>query len=325
MTPESLTSITHMAKAEGSAQTELRAKYTERLTNLKTPITEAIKDYREALKDGLFEDQAGEEEESGEKRKIALQTKINTLVERAEKLKAQLDSPEPLPAITLDLTTTYSHPDGHQETIHLDLEQKLQDFTTFYQQNNIDLPSNFEDIIHDLWERNQTEIQTAIEQNGFDDLLLIPANLSLPDLADKLKMENGIYEYSNFTDGGSFTQAQDQHPNQDRIVLVHHTQNLADRPELASTLNTLGQDVKLDQALTLTDYLIFQKKYFEETNQHLDVNGWTWLATKSGARLVGALWNPDVGRLLVHAYALSSSDPSLGVRPSRSFFWSSSL
>ncbi|KKS76457.1 MAG: hypothetical protein UV50_C0021G0001, partial [Parcubacteria group bacterium GW2011_GWB1_42_9] len=66
----------------------------------------------------------------------------------------------------LELTVDYSHPDGRNETIHLDLEQKLQDFTPFYHSNQIDLPPNFEDIIHDLWERNQAEIQTAIEQNG---------------------------------------------------------------------------------------------------------------------------------------------------------------
>jgi len=321
MTPESLTNITQMAQsADTPPQEKLRASYTERLATLQHPIIEATKEYQTALAEEAFEDQTGEEAGAGEKRRKVMQNKITTLLDRAEKLKTQLDSGEPLPTFTPDLTTTYHHPDGHSETIHIDLEQKLQDFTTFYQQNHLDLPANFEDIIHDLWERNQTEIQTAIEQHGFDDLLLIPAGLSLPDIADKLQMENGYLEGSNFTTGGSFAGATDPQPDQSRLVLVHHSQNLEDRPELVATKNVKGQDLNLDHLLTLSDHLIFQKKYFTETNQHLDVKGWTWLATKSGARLVYAGWGPVGGRLSVGAYDLSILPPNLGARPSRSFF-----
>jgi len=135
-----------------------------------------------------------------------------------------------------------------------------------------------------------------------------------------MKMENGNWESANFTAGGSFAGAISQNVDKPRIILVHRTQNLKDRPELKKTLNIKGQDVKMDQALTLEDYLIFAKKYFEETGKHLDEDGWTWLTTKSGARLVYSHWAPDSHRLYVYAGDLGFQFGHLGVRPSRCFF-----
>jgi len=139
-------------------------------------------------------------------------------------------------------------------------------------------------------------------------------------LAEKMKMQNGYYTGSNFDSGGGFAAAASQNADKPRIVLVHKTQNLKDRPELAKTLNVKGQDVKLDQTPTLEDYLVFQRKYFEETGKHLDEVGWTWLSTKSGARLVNADWLPDHGELNVSALDLDYQASDLGARPSRSFF-----
>jgi hypothetical protein len=150
--------------------------------------------------------------------------------------------------------------------------------------------------MRDIWERNQTEMKQAIEQNGFNEILIIPPTPNIGDLSDKMKMENGYYDHikSSSTvqtlNGTPFT-----NPNTDkpRLILVHKTQKLKDRPELEQTLNTKGKDIKLDQALTLEGYLIFQRKYFEETGKHLDEDGWTWLATKSVARFVNSYWHPD--------------------------------
>ncbi len=165
-------------------------------------------------------------------------------------------------------------------------EQKLQDFQRFYQSHNINLPPNFADQIRDIWENNTQKIEQAIEQNGFDDMLLLPGGIPLPELNAKMTVGyKPTYEGDNFKAGGSFALAKSQKTDKPRLVLVHKTQNLRDRPE---TLNIQGQDVKQDQILTLEDYLIFQRKYFEETKKHLDEVGWTWLATTSGARLVGA-------------------------------------
>jgi hypothetical protein len=219
-----------------------------------------------------------------------------------------------------EISTSYTHPDGKKEIITLDLEAKLQEFISFYHKTKVDLPPDFENTIIDIWNKNQSDIEKAIEQDGFDDLLLIPGNIPLTDLKDKMTMENGYYTGSSFDQGGGFAGAVSQNVDKPRLILVHKTQNLKDRPELKKTLNTKGQDVKPDQALTLEDYLVFQRKYFEETGKHLDEDGWTWLATKSGARLVYSCWDPGVHRLRVDASGVGAQDDDLGVRPSRCFF-----
>ncbi|MFA6258817.1 MAG: hypothetical protein WCX79_03935, partial [Candidatus Paceibacterota bacterium] len=96
---------------------------------------------------------------------------------------------------------------------------------------------------------------------------------------------------------------------------------LEDRPELAKTLNTKGEDVKLDQTLPLEDYLIFSNKYYEKNKKHLDDNvNYIWLATKSGARLVNSRWRLGDHGLCVGANGLRYRFSILGVRPSRCFY-----
>jgi len=313
-------------KKPEKSQAELRAVLEQKLKSLKPTLQEGIKEYEQALKDDVFEDADGEQEDTGVFRKDALQEKIVALFDRAEKMKARLDSKERLPQAQEKIQVNYSYTNPktnkveHQETITLDVEAKLTDFLSFYQKTNINLPLDFEDTVRDIWDRNQTEIEQAIEQNGFDDLLVIPGDIPLADLADKMKMENGYYTSSNFDEGGGFTGAVSQNIDKPRLILVHKTQNLKDRPELKQTLNTKGQDVKLDQALTPEDYLVFQGKYFEETGKHLDEDGWTWLATKSGARLVYSGWSPVLHELHVNAFDLTRQRGDLGIRPSRCFF-----
>jgi len=149
----------------------------------------------------------------------------------------------------------------------------------------------------------------------------MPANLDLPDL--HTKMTEGYEttdEEPNFKSAGSFASAKSQNVDKSRIVLVHKVQNLNDNPELAKTLNIKGEDAIKSEILTLEDYLVFQRKYFEETNKHLDEIGFTWLATKAGARLVGAYWSPSKSRITVLTDDLDDLDGDLGARPSRSFF-----
>ena len=322
----SFETTTQMAKsAEKSkkpekSQEELRAILEQRLIALKPILQEGIREYEEALKEGVFKDVEGEQEGAGDLRKDALQDRLTAIFNRAENMKAKLDSQETLPQITSEISASYTHPDGKKETIALDLEAKLQEFISFYQKTKIDLPPDFEDTIRDLWERSQIEIEQAIEENGFDEMLIIPGNIPLTDLKEKMTMENGYYESDNFISGGGFAGVVSQNTDKTRLILVHKTQNLKDRPELEKTLNIKGQDIKLDQTLTLEDYIIFQRKYFEETGKHLDEVGWTWLATKAGARLVDSHWNPDLHKLNVNAADFGYQRGSLGVRPSRCFF-----
>ena len=206
------------------------------------------------------------------------------------------------------------------ETIIVDLEKKLQEFLDFYKKTGIELPPNFEETIKEIWFRNLDNIQKAIEENGFDEMLIMPGGISLPVLADRMKVGNGYDKYESFKNGGDFAGAESANVDKPHLVLAHKTQNLKDRRELAHTLNIKGQDVKMDQALTLEDYLVFQKKYFEETGKHLDEDGWTWLATKSGARLVYSSWDPGNSKLSMSAAVLDYRYKVLGVRPAHTFY-----
>jgi len=310
----------NLEKQEKS-QAELREALNKRFLGMRDIIKQATDEYMTALQDGSFEDQDGEEEKSGESSKDALQNKIDGLFTRAEKIKATLDSKEKLPNFTDSISAIYTRPDKKIEIITLSIEEKLKESCSLYKNTKLDIPPDFADSIREIWENNIDNIQKAIEENGFDDILLMPANLDLPDL--HTKMTEGYEttdEEPNFKSAGSFASAKSQNVDKSRIVLVHKVQNLNDNPELAKTLNIKGEDAIKSEILTLEDYLVFQRKYFEETNKHLDEIGFTWLATKAGARLVGAYWSPSKSRITVLTDDLDDLDGDLGARPSRSFF-----
>jgi len=85
--------------------------------------------------------------------------------EKTEKMKATLDSKEPLPQIQEEISVNYTYTNPttniveHQETITLSIEQKLQDFLSFYKKTNIDLPPDFEDTGKHLNDYNQNSSQ----------------------------------------------------------------------------------------------------------------------------------------------------------------------
>ena len=316
MSIENLTPSTQPEKSQAELRTILESRITSSISTLDTDI-EA---YQQALKDGLFDDKEEEEEGVGEQRRATMQKRLTSQIEQAEKLKELLDSGQELPQSQPDLSTSYTRPDGRVETITLNLESKLQEFIDLYAQTNINLPPNFKDTIRSIWNNNQVEIEKAIQQQGFNELLILPGNIPLPELKDKMSMENGYLEGSNFTDGGSFVSAKSPNVTKARIVLVHNAQDLQDRQELAQTLNIKGQDVKLDQALSLEDYIVFQRYYFEKTGKHLDEVNYTWLNTKSGVCLVYSCWSPDDGRLGVLAIDPGVQASILGSRLSRCFY-----
>jgi len=305
-----------LPKRQEKSQAELRQELERRFLALKPQLDNGIKEYQEALNNETFTDQEGEEPGTGEKRKQAMQTSLKVLIGKAEKMKKLLDSKQDLPQFTSEISVNYK-----QENITLDFEQKLDQFLAFYQKHQINLPPDFADTSRDIWQNNLDAIEQAIKENGFDELLIIPATPDLTDLHDKMtKGYVATYQGDNFKAGGSFAQAQSQNIDKPHLVLVHKAQELTDRTDLASTLNIKGQDVKLDQTLTLEDYLIWQRKYFDETGKHLDEKRWTWLATMSDSRLVRAGWDPSNDRLDVIAIALDFQYSALGARPSRGFF-----
>jgi hypothetical protein len=307
-------------KRPEKSQEELRVTLETKLRSMKPVLEEGIKEYELTLKEGAFLDADGEPEGAGEARKEEMIKKLDALFGRAEKMKETLVSKEPLSQPVPELSVVYTSPDKTKETITIDLEAKLQEFLAFYQKTKLDVPPDFHDVIRDIWDRNHSEMERAIKENGFDEVLILPANIPLTDLKEKMKMENGYYEGTNFQAGGSFAQAISQNADRPRIVLVHSAQNMKNREELKKTLNTFGSDVNLGEALSLEDYLVFQKSYFEKTGKHLDEDGWTWLATKAGACLVRSGWDSGDRKLCVNARVLVYRRDDLGVRPSRCFF-----
>ena len=333
MSHESLIQLAKSAKSREKpekSQEELRATLEKKLSSLELTLQDGIKEYEQALKEDLFEDAEGEEEGAGEARKEAMQTKLTDLIARAEKMKARLDSSEPLPQTTPEISVTYTHPDGKKETITLDFEAKLQDFISFYQKTKVDLPPDFEDTLREIWDRNQAEIEQALEQNGFDEMLLVPTTPDLADLAEKMKMESGYYFYQVKED---FSNVKSQNVDKSRIILIHK----ATLPEIQTKtgldvyLNITGEEAQKlfkkdpDKYMaTLEDFMIMERKVFEETGTHLSdytKKSSQWLpGSKVGACLVYSDWDPGNHRLGVGARDLEFRRDYLGVRPSRCFF-----
>jgi len=321
-------------------QAELRKALEKRFGTFIKEVEASLDSYDEMLETGEFDDKGDEELGAGEKRKALVQSKIENMMNRAEKMKATIDSKAELPQSTpvINVVFTYNHPNTGkietQEIIRLNVEQKIAEFLDLYKKTGLELPPDFEELVAEIWNRNSAEIQEAIEQNGFDDILLVPGNIPLSELADKMKTGNGYYTGSNFDAGGGFTGAVSQNVDKPRIILVHKKETLKEITEktgLDTHLNITGGDAeKLYKAdptgyiSTLEDFLVLERKYFEDTGKHL--SDWNkksahWLpGTKSGARLVYAGWFPSVGELSVDANDLDSLYEDLGVRPSRSFF-----
>ncbi len=206
------------------------------------------------------------------------------------------------------------------EIMGLDVEKALDKYTTLFQETGIALPDDFKEQVEDIWMRNGHEIEEAIKEKGFDEMIIAPANIPLVEIAEKMKMANGYFTGSNFDNGGGFAGAVSTGVDKPRIILVHKTQNLKDRPELKATLGVKSEDVKIDESLSLDDYIIFSKKFNIDTGKHLDEDGWTWTPrTKSGTRFVDSYWYPGFGELRVNANDADYSNSSLGCRSSRYF------
>ncbi len=235
--------------------------------------------------------------------------------------------PEPIEA-------AYSYKDKEgkekEKTITFDFEILLESQRAFYLKHSIELPSDFDETMSDIWDRNEEAITQEIKVNGFDELLMIPGDLDLPTLHTKMSVGyNATYEGSNFKTGGSFAGVREE--KKPRLVLVHNTANLNDAPVFGAP-GIQAKDIMEENQLTLTDWLIWQRMFFDGKGEHPD--DWnkksaTWLPGSTipvdptdpskGFRVVDANWAPSVGRLVVSASDASDSNPFLGCRLSRSF------
>ena len=228
------------------------------------------------------------------------------------------------PAKTLSADFRLKDDSGKEsvETIIIDFEQRLRESADFYRKHGI-AAEDFESEMEDIWERNHDQIREQIEKFGFDEILLIPEGVPLSELHEKMsKGYSATHEWSGFKDAGSFAGVIEDRKGL-RIVLLHkkNAQNIKDHPLLKKTLGKTAEAIIAEgEKLTLAEYLIFQRQYFEEFDKHPDADGWTWLpGSKSGTRVPGASWDPGGGQLYVHAAGADYSNSNLGGRLSRSF------
>ncbi len=116
-------------------------------------------------------------------------------------------------------------------------------------------------------------------------------------------------------------------------MLVNSAQNLQDDPSLKKTL---GEELKYltnissddkGYPLTLEEYIIFQKKYFEETGKHLDEKNLVVLSSYitadkdgnySGSQICSGR-DKDTNKLGIETCKRERQDEKIGVRESYHF------
>lgn len=165
---------------------------------------------------------------------------------------------------------------------------------------------------------------------------------------------NQTWQSDDFKKSGSFAGVKNLEKPKYRIILTKGEQNIykTNDPLLKATLGknmetllgltgaeitkkiqskqSLGVDFQTEiggkkiivqaEGLSLAEYVIFQRAYFEKNQKHLDESGWTWLPKSfSGPRVVDASWDPVARQLSVNARGSSISIGILGLRLSRSF------
>ena len=290
-----------------------------------------------------------------------LQNKFRSAVEvanktgnpdQAVKLKADFDKnaeelKQLLSVSSNSISTEYIYKDDEgkktKETIKIDIEKKLKQSILFYKEHKIDLPKDFENTIKGIWVNHEDEITKEIQKKGFDEILIVPGGLSLPELHKKMTSGNAYESYwkdKNISDmvGKSFEWVKET-TNKTRIVLLHwkNAQNIGDRPELGKTRREIAEKfIKAGEKLTLTDYLIFQRQYNEKTCSHLDNEGSTLLPGATinvkNRRLPGttfrddvkyvvhASWSRNYDTLCVGASEADNSRSDYGCRLSRTFY-----
>ncbi|MEK7587177.1 MAG: AAA family ATPase [Patescibacteria group bacterium] len=218
-----------------------------------------------------------------------------------------------------------------KEIIEIDFTEKLDLAMEFYKKHSLEIPVDFEERMQTIWEENRMAMQEQIEEFGFDKLLIIPGNIKLDDAFDKemtkgYKKKDGTVGEPTYWGVKKTEIVSDARSSKNRLILVHKNNaiNLYDSKEtlplLKETLGKKAGSFKVEEGMTIEEYAILQRVFFEETGEHLDEKGATWLPrSKVGAQVVYAYWNPDSGRLGVDASALGYSNPVIGCRPSRCF------
>jgi len=282
--------------------------------------------------------------------KIEIEEKLKSLKEKItpKKIIAKFSNPE---------TTKTENKD---KDIEIDLEKEIQWQKEFYKKHK--LPEFNEHEVKQILRINKKGIEKEMAQYGYNQILIIPEKLpTSEELNEKMTDGDGYFttwQSDNFKNGGGFVGSKTSESKKTKIILTHSDQNILKdentNPFLKQTLgknilqlsdlieDEIQEKIRTNQpisinfetqinnqtkkiqaeGLSLNEYLILQRQYFEKNNQqkHLDEKGWTWLPKSCSASwVVLACWNPSGRRLFVIASGLVYSSGRLGCRLSRSF------
>ncbi|KKP93172.1 MAG: hypothetical protein US25_C0027G0004 [Candidatus Moranbacteria bacterium GW2011_GWE1_36_7] len=309
---------------------QLKSEYSQ-LETLKQEFETA---FDEAVKTGNTE--------KAKQLKTEIQEKLKSLKEKIV--------PREIKAIFINPETS------EQKEIIINIQEKTQEAQEFYKKHNLPIPNEQE--IMSVWRKNHKEIKEEIEKYGYDNVLIIPEDLPDTENLHNQMTEgyNASWTSGNFDQGGGFAGSKHTEQQKVKIILCHNDQNIYQNQEAnvfeKATLNKnimqlsglteqeINQKIQNQEnipinfeteinnqkiqiqaeGLSLNEYFIFQRQYFEKNQKHLDENGWTWLLkTFSASRVVNSYWYSGAARLRVYALDLDDSGGDLACRLSRSF------
>ncbi len=207
------------------------------------------------------------------------------------------------------------------ETISLNFEKELTDWTDFYTKHGIELPADFAEQMQDIWNRNADVITEAIKEKGFNNVLFIPDGLPSLSILDEKMTEGYEKAKGNKTYWEMKKEEITEKRSGGRIILLHDSIEPDDIPELAVTLGKTAQSfLDAKEELTVSEYLLLQREIFEKTGKHIDDKRTSWVpGARVGSGVVRACWGPDGAQVGVNSGAPGDSFSDIGCRLSRCF------
>ena len=281
---------------------------------------------------------------------------IEKLLEIAQEKRSQIESQ----MVPKEIKANFQNPETQEnKEISINFEQELKFFTDFYQKHlNLQInQAEIKEIWRKNQKEIKAEMEKYGYDSILNIPENIPNEEILNQkIIETMTNTTATYQSNNFKEGGSFSGVKNLNNSKARILLTHSDQNIYQNskanPFLKSTLNKSiidlsglseqeiqerienqreipinfeanlnNQKIQIQSEwLSLSEYQILQRTYFEKTKNHLDENGWTWLAkSASVSRLVDARWSSGGRQFFVDAADSSSSSGILCSRLSRSF------
>jgi hypothetical protein len=216
---------------------------------------------------------------------------LEELKEQRAKLDAQIEklggssSSKKESQETFDkLTISGTSPEGRE--IKFELQEQLKYWKDFYKDENvnwINLPDNIK-----ITEAQQKEMERLITKLGFDEMIIIPENLSAtPDNREELNtlMADETNQNEHFKANGGFAGFENK-SNKLTIILTKDVLELDHDQFFRETLGLTRDELEAPGGilaklgvggLGIDAYEVLRKKIYKKTGNKLDERGATWL------------------------------------------------